>query len=104
MHKIELVQHNLLHSGGNRPTDASCYVNIGGFMALFEGWLKVSNFDLPIEGEVIVTVEKNASGQAEYDLLTAISYLLECLRGDAYDPRFSFNYWAYVPKAVDLDT
>jgi len=73
-------------------------------MALFEGWLKVSNGDLPIEGEVILTVEKNKSGQAEYDLLTVTSYLLECLTGSAYDPRFSFNYWAYVPKTVDLDT
>lgn len=71
---------------------------------MFEGWFKVSNGDLPKENEVIITVEKNQKGQAEYDLLTVTSYLTECLTGGAFDPRFSFDYWAYVPKPVDLDT
>jgi hypothetical protein len=73
-------------------------------MCLFDGWLKISNGDLPKEGEIIITVEKNEEGQAVYDLLTVTSYLTECLAGGAYDPRFSFNYWGYVPKTVNLDT
>lgn len=70
-------------------------------MPLFRGWFKVSSDDLPTEGEVIITFEQNASGQAEYDILISTSYLLDCLTGRDYDPRFSFDYWAYVPKVLD---
>lgn len=69
---------------------------------MFKGWHKISNGDLPIIGNYILTVEGCIGSKAMFDVFKVTEHTLDCATGKEYEARYStFDYWGLFTPNKD---